>query len=259
MNDICIIVLDSCRYDTFAESGCFKWLGSVEKRWSWSGWTVPSHLCMLYGLMPHHNDTVHASMVYEDELASWERRAGAAFESGTYFPKCWLPTYLGENGYKSVVVTTVPCLNEESVLNAGVDVYEHVSFAWNLLSMRGLLEIVGRVRDERSLFALLNCSDTHYPYGLRLPRVSGLRGASEGRGSTVEFSDDDYERMYEAQVEAVRKADECVMRWCERLERDVSLIVTSDHGEILGEDGFFGHGPFVHDKVFEVPFVEGLV
>jgi hypothetical protein len=35
-------------------------------------------------------------------------------------------------------------------------------------------------------------------------------------------------------------------------------MVTSDHGELFGEGGFFGHGPVAHEKVFEVFFVEGL-
>jgi hypothetical protein len=35
-------------------------------------------------------------------------------------------------------------------------------------------------------------------------------------------------------------------------------FVTSDHGELFGEDGWFGHGPIVHDKVLEVFLVEGL-
>ena len=37
------------------------------------------------------------------------------------------------------------------------------------------------------------------------------------------------------------------------------VIVTSDHGELFGEDGYFGHRPIAHEKVLEVPFLEGLV
>jgi len=29
--------------------------------------------------------------------------------------------------------------------------------------------------------------------------------------------------------------------------------------ELFGESGFFGHGPIMHKKVFEVPFLEGKV
>jgi hypothetical protein len=28
---------------------------------------------------------------------------------------------------------------------------------------------------------------------------------------------------------------------------------------LFGEGDFFGHGPIMHEKVFEVPFLEGLV
>jgi arylsulfatase A-like enzyme len=35
------------------------------------------------------------------------------------------------------------------------------------------------------------------------------------------------------------------------------ITITADHGELFGEEGFFGHGPIMHEKVFEVPFVEG--
>jgi len=37
------------------------------------------------------------------------------------------------------------------------------------------------------------------------------------------------------------------------------IMVTSDHGELFGEDGYFGHGPIIHEKVFEVFFVEGRI
>ena len=37
------------------------------------------------------------------------------------------------------------------------------------------------------------------------------------------------------------------------------ITVTSDHGELFGEEGYFGHGPVFHEKVFQVPFVEGRI
>ena len=37
----------------------------------------------------------------------------------------------------------------------------------------------------------------------------------------------------------------------------VELLV--DHGELFGEGDYFGHGPIQHEKVFEVPFVEGKI
>jgi hypothetical protein len=33
----------------------------------------------------------------------------------------------------------------------------------------------------------------------------------------------------------------------------------SDHRELFGEAGYFGHGPIAHEKVLEPPFLEGFV
>jgi arylsulfatase A-like enzyme len=41
------------------------------------------------------------------------------------------------------------------------------------------------------------------------------------------------------------------------LPKDTWVIVTADHGELFGEAGYFGHGPIMHEKCFEVPFLEG--
>ena len=41
--------------------------------------------------------------------------------------------------------------------------------------------------------------------------------------------------------------------------KNTYVVVTSDHGELFGEAGYFGHGPIQHDKCFEVPYLEGKI
>jgi membrane-anchored protein YejM (alkaline phosphatase superfamily) len=67
-----------------------------------------------------------------------------------------------------------------------------------------------------------------------------------------------------AAAEIARKAhlelfdlDRVVEELFDLVPENTYITITSDHGELFGEDGFFGHGPIQHDKVFEVPFVEG--
>jgi arylsulfatase A-like enzyme len=57
----------------------------------------------------------------------------------------------------------------------------------------------------------------------------------------------------------VRYLDGVFARLFDQLPSNTWVIVTSDHGELFGEERFFGHGPVMHEKVLEVPFVEGLV
>jgi arylsulfatase A-like enzyme len=57
----------------------------------------------------------------------------------------------------------------------------------------------------------------------------------------------------------VRYLDGVFARLFDLLPDDTWVTVTSDHGELFGEERFFGHGPVMHEKVLEVPFVEGPV
>ncbi len=61
------------------------------------------------------------------------------------------------------------------------------------------------------------------------------------------------------QIRAVEYLDGVFARLFDALPSNTWVIVTSDHGELFGEERYFGHGPVMHEKVFEVPFVEGLV
>jgi arylsulfatase A-like enzyme len=63
--------------------------------------------------------------------------------------------------------------------------------------------------------------------------------------------------LRDRQVKAVKYLDVVVEELFDIVPRNTYITVTSDHGELFGESGFFGHGPIMHKKVFEVPFVEG--
>ena len=71
------------------------------------------------------------------------------------------------------------------------------------------------------------------------------------------FNMDAMKVLYEKQISNVEFLDRMFAKLYEKVPADTHFIVTADHGELFGEDGFFGHGPIVHEKVFEVPFVEG--
>ena len=59
------------------------------------------------------------------------------------------------------------------------------------------------------------------------------------------------------QIDAVRYLDGVVEELFDLLPKNTYVTITSDHGELFGEDGYFGHGPIQHEKFFEVPFLEG--
>ena len=59
------------------------------------------------------------------------------------------------------------------------------------------------------------------------------------------------------QVGAVKYLDRVIEELFDMVPKNTYITITSDHGELFGEDGYFGHGPIQHEKVLEVPFVEG--
>jgi arylsulfatase A-like enzyme len=65
------------------------------------------------------------------------------------------------------------------------------------------------------------------------------------------------ETLRQRQIGAVGYLDTVVEELFDLVPKDTYITVTSDHGELFGEDGYFGHGPVQHEKVMEVPFIEG--
>jgi arylsulfatase A-like enzyme len=128
--------------------------------------------------------------------------------------------------------------------------------------------------EEYPSFYLLNIGETHYPYALpgeppdEWPRVSGVHGVFKhldehvvggklGRAQAKVFDQAKLKQLRHRQIDAVKYLDGVVEEMFDLLPKNTYVTVTADHGELFGEDGYFGHGPIQHEKVLEVPFVEG--
>jgi arylsulfatase A-like enzyme len=85
-----------------------------------------------------------------------------------------------------------------------------------------------------------------------------VRAADDDDASITPFNAAALLDLRARQVRALEHVDTITARLFDKLPPNTWLMVMSDHGELFGEDGYFGHGPIQHDKVFEVPFVEGL-
>jgi arylsulfatase A-like enzyme len=128
--------------------------------------------------------------------------------------------------------------------------------------------------EDRPSFHLLNVGETHYPYALpdepvnEWPKISGVHGVFKHLDDHVVggklrkrpfFNERKLGELRQRQIDAVKYLDTVVEELFDLVPRDTYITITSDHGELFGEDGFFGHGPVVHEKVLEVPFLEGKI
>jgi len=97
MNNYVLIVLDSCRFDSFvaADPRIITRLGTMERRWSYASWTSPSHYNLLMGLLPHGSPRqVYASEYYKRDFARYNQRLGTdGIEFGRFVPSLYLPTF----------------------------------------------------------------------------------------------------------------------------------------------------------------------
>lgn len=277
--NLVIVVLDSLRYDSCLAAGMANMarLGPVERRWSYASWTAPSHYNLLMGLLPHSSPRhVYASDYYKEDFLRYRERLGVeGIEFKTLLPSIYLPTYLrGQLGYETCAMVSMPVLNSAVPLNRDFDNYELMSKHNDMPAMLERLRFDG----GRPHFYLLNVGETHYPYALptedpsEWPRISGVHGVfkhlddlvvggrlADGDQAQRFFNDQEMDRLRARQVDAARFVDGALGDLFDAVPENTWVIVTADHGELFGEEGYFGHGPVAHDKVFEVPYAEGRI
>jgi len=272
-----LIILDSCRFDSFvaARPRTILKLGTLERRWSYASWTAPSHYNLLMGLLPHTSpEHVYASEYYKRDFVRYNERLGTTgIEFKRLVPALYLPTFVKHAlGYHTRALVSLPVLNPATILNRDFDSYVLMPKHNDMAAMVDDLTF----DPQCPSFFLLNVGETHYPFALpdededQWPTISGVHGVfkhldeclvggklSEESEPLRMFDQRKLDELRQRQVNAVRYLDTVFEKLFDTVPPNTYITVTSDHGELFGEDGYFGHGPIQHDKVYEVPFVEG--
>jgi hypothetical protein len=271
-----LVVFDSCRYDSFikARPKAIRKLGKIEKRWSYASWTSPSHYNLMIGLMPHTSPRhVYASEYYKKDFLRFNERLGCDnLEFKSIVPKMYLPAFLHDTlGYRTNAMVSLPVLNPRTILNTGFDTYRLMEKHNDMQAMVRQMDFA----EDQPNFFLMNVGETHYPYALpdepqdQWPRISGVHGVFKHLDDEVVggkllvkskdkfFNNKKMEELRQRQVAAVKHLDRVVEELFDTVPANTYITILADHGELFGEDGYFGHGPIYHEKVWEVPFVEG--
>lgn len=267
MNNLVFIIMDSCRFDSYlaAKRPNMDAIGAGERRYSYASWTSPSHYTYLMGMVPHDSPQgVFASEVYKKDFVKWVDRLGVpdlSFKS--FVPQLSLPKVLQEQGYRTTARVSMPVLNPLSHLNRHFDDYKLMA---NHNDFAGMVKEIEFDEGEPQ-FYFLNLGETHYPYMLDpkdMPHVSGVHGVFKrmddnlGAPTNDQFFDDaQMKDLHKQQVKCVEYVDQVLGELIAKAPKNTHFIVTADHGECFGENGYFGHGPIQHEKVLEVPFLEG--
>jgi len=239
-------------------------------------WTLPSHASFFTGdhVVAHGAHPVAGG----GELLAHTKEQVRPLPSGV--PT--LAEQLAARGYQTVAVVENPVISEASGLLRG---FEHVvragtwlSFEDNDNTQRAVTRLLKKVLDpERPLFLFLNVAGAHQPWPAvakdapkYFPRRPALRlyGSKEDSlwrtflrdemttGARAEF----LEHLVDVYDYGVWREERTLRRVWHRLTklgwtRSARLVVTSDHGEFLGEGGLLDHGHYLDDPNSRVPLM----
>lgn len=268
------IIMDSCRYDSYARANTpnMDRIAGGEQRFSYASWTAPSHHSIFMGQIAHKSpQRVLASEVYKKEFAKWVDRLDVpdlSFKS--FVPELSLAKVLQKAGYRTTGRVSMPVLNPFTGFGRHFDDYKLMT---NHNDFQGMVDGIEFSADQPNYF-FMNLGETHYPYMLKdkdLPRISGVHGVVKGMDAAIArsgdsvadekedefFSAEEMVALHEQQVRCVEYVDSVLGALIDKTPANTHFIVTSDHGECFGEGDYFGHGPVMHEKVFQIPFLEG--
>jgi arylsulfatase A-like enzyme len=213
---------------------------------------------------------------------------GLTHKAALHLPDAYLtlPEFFSANGYTTVAVVSNGVLAKRLGWNQGFDEYlqtwdlapeqsdvpEEYRHYINARRVNELAEpLLERHRNAENLFVWLHYSDPHAPYLLpnnvsnpflgdthyteKEPvKLENPRAAALGEETELRY----YIASYDANVLEADRGIESLLGHARTLQllQDSLVVFTADHGESLGEHGyFFGHGRLPHNPGSHVPLV----
>lgn len=289
MTNVAVVVLDTCRYDTFSEH--FGWLEGhrYTNAWSTSHWTVPAHASIYSGNYPSEIGTTIKSKSLGTETESIiEALKEAGYRSTLITSNLqisawdgWLRGYdrtfgpIGE-GVKPVPDGIVDWGNFNSKTDVGGlkkyvrafrealrPKYNTFQSLWRgykrmtdiSYSADKTLERIQAENFGGNEFLMINIMDMHGPYYPPSKyRSFNQRVKPEIEDGLSGTADDETART--AYRECAEYLSDRYKEIYEQLEKDFEYIITlSDHGELLGEHNLFSYTYGLHQELTHVPLV----
>lgn len=239
-------------------------------------WTLPSHASFFTGVMPVEH-RAHSISTGIDSFKGGGNRARPLDQK--------LPTIaerFRDMGYETALVSANPVVGPSMGLDRGFDSLDVADRFGRYTSSRWQ-PTVDLFLDHRDptvpQFLAVNIADAHQPWGAPPASlewaseygvgISYSKGNREGDYSTYLRGEMDplraprfEEQVVEAYDAAVFKADENLAYFLDKLLQQgfcdaagCRVIITSDHGELLGDQGLLDHGHYAYQANVEVPLI----
>ena len=229
-----------------------------------SSWTLPSHASLFTGKFSSSHGAINdpdGPLVLTDAIegpAAWSGLAVRPLAEG----ETTLAEILRREGYRTGAVVAGPWMKRVFGLSQGFASYDEAEIT-SIEGRRaesvsraaiGFLEKAER-EDALPFFLFLNYYDAHSPYAP--PRDFARRFVHALGGGMREDPDWRKVATYDAEIAYMdSEIGRLLARLRELGEYDQTLIiVTADHGELLGEHDQWGHGYHLYQEEIAIPFV----
>jgi arylsulfatase A-like enzyme len=233
-------------------------------------WTLPSHATFFTGLYPRDHKTTAQNWNLGAEFTTLaEELAAAGYNTAGFSNNPWVA---GNTGITQGFQTFVDMWRDSRQRRKGDDGAEP--------TVKLLLEWIDSPATKRPFFVFVNLMEPHLPYdppegfesgfiagGADPAQLAELRGWKHPREvgyilrvPGFEVTSDQFRllgALYDGEIAYLdSKLDELVRGLEKRdLLEDTMLIVTSDHGEHLGDHGLMDHKMSVYDALIRVPLI----
>ncbi|MFB6177327.1 MAG: sulfatase-like hydrolase/transferase [Halobaculum sp.] len=116
-------------------------------------------------------------------------------------------------------------------------------------------EFLGTVSMDDEWFGWLHFMEPHYPYDPDGGGVSRSRAQALSRRVVAgDGTPEENELVRELYQREVAELDSALARLWDTIPGDATVVFSADHGELLGEDGLWGHPGVVRPELLHVPY-----
>jgi len=246
LNNILFVCLDSVRYDTFinADTPNMKMIGNVLNVHSFACWTIPSIIGYLLGWPPIG--------IGKNESTPEERKRFNLFPDHERLE--WAPRWYKEKGYITAFLSGNACIQKLDMQLSGAisKWFNYFTLFEHVYEVAPQLNEIVNDNSGKPFFICILLLETHRPYDY-------------GNGKKeIDFVNP--EINLDNQKKAIEYIDSFFQKFIEILKkthRTTTVIITSDHGDLVGPV-YWSHDPSTSflkfdEKLFQIPFIKGEV
>jgi arylsulfatase A-like enzyme len=225
--------------------------------WAASPWTLPSHTTMLSGLLPPHHGAIEDTVRIGDDIPMvQEMFRHEGYGTGGVVATLFVSSRFGfDRGFDFFYDFDIrgATMNNASTVDA-----EHV-FAW-------ATDWVQQQPEGKPIFLFLHVYDVHYGYNPPAPfnelfdrpvDFGDVRYKDYHHYKKHPLTDEQLAHQTAQYDEEIAYVDQSFRTFVEnwRATRPAIVVVTSDHGEELGERGSWGHAHTLFPEQLHVPMI----